>query len=120
MPVLSPEYLSSLLVELCKQPAETGWLEFKKNIASPGDIGEYISALANTAALHGKAGAYLIWGVRDKTHEIVGTTFRPALAKKGNETARLRPRSQIRQTHPALGLKSYLQDSPQKEPAFCN
>ena len=85
MPALSPEYLSSLLVELCKQPAETGWLEFKENIATPGDIGEYISALANTAALHGKAEAYLIWGVRDKTHEIIGTTFRPALAKKGNE-----------------------------------
>jgi len=85
MPALSPEYLSSLLVELCKQPAETGWLEFKENNTSPDDIGEHISALANTAALNGKAEAWLVWGVRDKTHEIVGTTFRPALAKKGNE-----------------------------------
>jgi len=85
MPALSPEYLSSLLVELCKQPAETGVVEFKENNSSPDDIGEYISALSNTAALNGKAEAYVVWGVRDKTHEIVGTTFQPALAKKGNE-----------------------------------
>jgi len=85
--VISPsaEYLSGLLIELCKLPAETGWVEFKENNDSPQDIGEYLSALSNTAALHGKAQAYLVWGVRDATHEIVGTTFKPALAKKGNE-----------------------------------
>lgn len=81
----SPDYLSGLLVELCKQPAETGWLEFKENNDSPEDIGEYLSALSNTAALHGKAQAYLVWGVRDVTHQIVGTTFKPSTAKKGNE-----------------------------------
>jgi len=81
----SADYLSGLLVELCKQAAETGWLEFKENNDSPDEIGEYLSALSNTAALHGKAQAYLVWGVRDTDHVIVGTTFRPALAKKGNE-----------------------------------
>lgn len=81
----SSEYLSGLLVELCKQPAETGWLEFKENNDSPEEIGEYLSALSNTAALLGKAQAYLVWGVRDATHEIVGAAFRPTLAKKGNE-----------------------------------
>lgn len=85
MPDPSADYLSGLLVELCKQPAETGWLEFKENNDSPEEIGEYLSALSNTAALQGKAQAYLVWGVRDGSHEIVGTTFRPALAKKGNE-----------------------------------
>lgn len=81
----SPEYLSGLLVELCKQPAETGWLEFKENNAAPEDIGEYLSALSNSAALLGKAQAYLVWGVRDSDRAVVGTSFRPALAKKGNE-----------------------------------
>jgi ATP-dependent DNA helicase RecG len=81
----SSDYLSGLLVELCKQPAETGWLEFKENNDSPEAIGEYLSALSNTAALLGKAQAYLVWGVRDVTHEIVGTTFKPASTKKGNE-----------------------------------
>lgn len=48
-------------------------------------IGEYISALSNTAALEGKKDAYLVWGVEDDTHKIIGTTFRPSEAKKGNE-----------------------------------
>ena len=38
-------------------------------------IGEYISALSNAAALCGKDFAYLIWGVNDETHEIVGAEF---------------------------------------------
>ena len=51
----------------------------------PEDIGEYISALSNAAALKGKVNAYLIWGVKDVSHEIVGTTFSPSRSKKGNE-----------------------------------
>lgn len=38
-------------------------------------MGEYVSALSNAAAFHYKKYAFLIWGVNDKTHEIVGTTF---------------------------------------------
>lgn len=79
------EYLSSLVAELRKQPTETGWVEFKENNSNPEEIGEYLSALSNTAALRGKANAYLVWGVKDATHEVVGTTFKPAQTKKGNE-----------------------------------
>lgn len=79
------EYLVSLVSELCKLPAETPWLEFKHNNADPQEIGEYLAALSNAAALDGKSNAYLVWGVNDKTHEIVGTTFKPHSAKKGNE-----------------------------------
>jgi len=79
------EYLVGLLHELCQLPKETEWVEFKCNNANPQAIGEYISALSNSAALIGKANAYLIWGVADETHEVVGTTFRPTQAKKGNE-----------------------------------
>lgn len=79
------EYLRGLLAELRKLPDETGWLEFKENNWSPEDIGEYVSALANTAALQGKANGYLIWGVNDVTHDVVGTSFLPAHFKKGNE-----------------------------------
>ncbi|HBN9749347.1 ATP-binding protein [Pseudomonas aeruginosa] len=79
------DYLISLLRELCKLPAETSWLEFKRNNADPQEIGEYLAALSNAAALDGKSNAYLVWGVDDKTHEIVGTTFVPQAAKKGNE-----------------------------------
>jgi predicted HTH transcriptional regulator len=81
----NPEYLSSLLLELCKSPKETEWLEFKVDNATPDEIGENISALANSAALEGKANGYLVWGVEDISHQILGTNFFPSRAKKGNE-----------------------------------
>ena len=66
-------------------PHETDWVEFKLNQDKPQAIGEYISALANAATLHGKAQAYLLWGVENGTHVIAGTRFSPSSAKKGNE-----------------------------------
>lgn len=81
----SVEYLISLVRELCKQPTETEWLEFKTNKAHAEEIGEYLSALANSAALCGKAFAYLVWGVENNTHSIVGTTFVPQTTKVGEE-----------------------------------
>ena len=81
----SPEYLISLVNELRALPRETEWVEFKFNDAEPEAIGEYLSALSNTAALEGKAFAYLVWGVRDDDHAVVGTDFDPPAAKVGNE-----------------------------------
>lgn len=66
-------------------PTETEWVEFKHNNDNPQEIGEYISAISNGAALHGKRSGYIVWGVEDGTHAVVGTTFRPKQAKKGNE-----------------------------------
>ncbi len=77
--------LQRLLRRLVSFAHETEWVEFKHSYADPEDIGEYVSALSNSAALHGKESAYLVWGVRDITHEIVGTKFKPRQAKKGNE-----------------------------------
>ncbi|PKO83953.1 MAG: transcriptional regulator [Betaproteobacteria bacterium HGW-Betaproteobacteria-11] len=79
------DYLVSLVRELCKLPQETEWAEFKENDAEPPQIGEYLSALSNSAALAGKAFAYLVWGIRDGDHAVVGTGFSPATAKVGNE-----------------------------------
>jgi len=79
------DYLVSLVRELCKLPQETEWVEFKENDAAPQDIGEYISALANGAALTGKAFAYLVWGVRSNDHVVIGTSFAPRAARVGNE-----------------------------------
>jgi ATP-dependent DNA helicase RecG len=77
--------LLGILAELRKLPKETEWAEFKHNNAEPEEIGEYLSALANAAALTGKVHAWLIWGVNNDTHEIIGTSFNPASAKVGNE-----------------------------------
>jgi hypothetical protein len=78
-------YLVSLVHELCALPSETEWVEFKVNHAEPQTIGSYISGLANAAALVGKAFAYLVWGVRDEDHALVGTMFDPCLVRVGNE-----------------------------------
>ncbi len=71
--------------ELCLLASETEWVEFKGNNDNPETIGRNISALANGAAINGKASASAIWGIDDETHEIGGTTFSPATARKGNE-----------------------------------
>ena len=79
------EYLVSLVRELCGLTGETEWVEFKVNIRKPDEVGEYISALANSAALVGKAFAYVVWGISDRDHSIVGTSFDPSAARVGNE-----------------------------------
>ncbi|MBI2354302.1 MAG: putative DNA binding domain-containing protein [Deltaproteobacteria bacterium] len=78
--------LHALLDRLRAEPHETEWLEFKANRYESQTLGEYISALANSAGLLGKPRAYLVFGVQDGTHEVIGTTFDPAAEKgKGNQ-----------------------------------
>ena len=79
------ENLDKLVVELCKLPNETQWVEFKHNNYLPEMIGQDISALANSATLHEKSCAYMLWGVDDTTHEIVGTEFNMQTVKKGQQ-----------------------------------
>ena len=66
----------------------TGWVEFQVNNANPDTIGRSISALSNGAALNEKASAYMVWGVEDSTHDVVGTRFAPSAARRGNESLR--------------------------------
>ena len=79
------KYLIDLVKHLIKSPKETEWLEFKTNYYQPEEIGRYISALSNSATLCKKPYAYMIWGIDDKTHEIVGTDFDFSNKKVGNE-----------------------------------
>lgn len=81
----SLQQLTGLLEELRAHPHETEWLEFKTSVANPQDIGEYLSAISNAAALADVPYGYVVWGVDDTTHKVVGTTFKPHKAKKGNE-----------------------------------
>lgn len=79
------ENLDKLVNELRKLPNELQWVEFKHNNYKPEMIGKDISALANSATLCEKQRAYMIWGVDDTTHEIVGTEFNLQSLKKGNQ-----------------------------------
>jgi predicted HTH transcriptional regulator len=74
---MTESQLTSTLYDLLNYPSETEWIEYKQNNFKPEDIGEYISALSNSACLHRKKFGYIVWGIKDQTKKIVGTDFRP-------------------------------------------
>ena len=75
---MNTQELTALLDRLRAEPHEGEWLEFKANRFEPHALGEYLSALANSACLLGKPRAYLVFGIEDGTHAVVGTAFDPA------------------------------------------
>lgn len=64
-----------IVKEIISRDFEEEWFEFKENWLEAHVIGEYISTLSNSAAICRKDFAYLIWGINDKTHDVVGTKF---------------------------------------------
>jgi len=95
--------LTALITDLISQPTESEWVEFKENFHSAEEIGERISALANSACLCSQNYGYLIFGVKDQSHDIEGTTFKPKQQKaKGGEdlehwlTTRLNPKADFK------------------------
>jgi len=75
---MTEQELHKILSDAIALPAETEIVEFKE--AKEGfdfdKIGQYFSALGNEANLKGKACAWLIFGVKDVGHQIVGSQFR--------------------------------------------
>ena len=83
--------LNIFLEELCRQPQEQQWLEFKLNKGSISneEIGQYISAISNGATIANKPFGYLVWGVENETHAIKGTNLKFSLSKQGNQDIEL-------------------------------
>lgn len=77
--------IEAIIHESRSHSVELPWIEFKSNFQDPQTIGEYVSALSNTAALFNQAHGFLIWGINDSTHDITGTTFDPQKTKQGNQ-----------------------------------
>lgn len=76
----------ALIDRLRALPTETEWFEFKRNHYETQAVGEYLSALANSACLAGQPHGYLVFGIDNRTHEVVGTQFDPYTVKgKGNQ-----------------------------------
>ncbi|SDD10694.1 Predicted transcriptional regulator, contains HTH domain [Sphingomonas sp. YR710] len=71
----------ALIDDLRDRPAETSWIEFKENNFDPDMIGVRVSALANAARLANEHFAYIVWGIRDADHAVVGAHFRPSAEK---------------------------------------
>ena len=67
--------LIRIIKDLINHSYEEEWFEFKINWYEPYELGEYISALSNSATLLGRKEAYFVWGVEDKGHKIVGTNI---------------------------------------------
>jgi len=74
---MSSIQLKQLLTSLQNLPAETEWLEFKENRAEPDDIGEYVSALSNSARQDYPEKERELWRIFNTTR------FEEGIAKSG-------------------------------------
>lgn len=76
---MTPQEVRSKLDDLLKLPAETEWVEFKeaKKTFHFDELGEYFSALSNEANLKEQPCSWLVFGVKDKPKQVVGSGFRP-------------------------------------------
>jgi ATP-dependent DNA helicase RecG len=82
--------LIALTDELRSLPKENEWVEFKSgNVTSNDKFGQYISAISNAACLQNKPFGYLIFGIDDETHSVIGTNFKFKNRKEGNEELEL-------------------------------
>lgn len=101
-PIHGGGYAADLVRHLCSHPREAEWLEFRESHGSPEQIGTTVSALANGGALAGRPMAYMVWGIADANHTVVGTSFRPSGTRVGNED--FKPWL-IRSLNPTPGLR---------------
>ena len=87
--MMTDHELNILLPKLLSLPKENEYVEFKDSNHKPEEIGKRLSALANGAALIGQQYGYLVFGIEDTTHQVLGTTFKPLSKKIGNEDLEL-------------------------------
>lgn len=76
---METEQLTILLENLLNLPTENEVVEFKRagNGFDTQKLGSYFSALSNEANLKRKDCAWLVFGINDKDHAIVGTNYKP-------------------------------------------
>lgn len=87
---MTNQELRNTIDELKALPKENEWVEFKSGNATTHDkLGQYISALSNGACISNQPFGYLIFGIDDVSHAVVGTNFRFKNAKEGNEELEL-------------------------------
>ncbi len=66
--------------------AENALVEFKQNNCDSKLIAKLCSALSNAARIDNKDFAYVLWGIDDTSHEVIGTTFNPDGVKADSNT----------------------------------
>lgn len=93
--------LTQIVKFFCNQPSEKPHVEFKQNNADSKTIGKNISGIANVLTKDKIPRGYIIWGIADDSHEIIGTTFNPETKKVGNEDLLLWLKKKL---HPDLNI----------------
>ncbi|MBL1217853.1 MAG: transcriptional regulator [Planctomycetes bacterium] len=77
--------LPQVVAHIRSLPHETEWVEFKVNNCDAERIGKNISAIANAAVLQDQDAGYIVWGIENKSHQLVGTDFRPKSDRRGSQ-----------------------------------
>lgn len=77
--------LRKLVDRLVALSKESEIVEFKENFHSKEEIGERISALANSACLLNQPYSYILFGIKNDNHQVIGTSFRSKKHMVGNE-----------------------------------
>lgn len=76
---MTEEQLTKLLEECLNLPSENEIVEFKKaqNGFDSQKLGEYFSALSNEANLCKQEFGWLFFGIDDKKHSVIGSSYKP-------------------------------------------
>jgi len=102
---MTNEEIIKLIDEQRALPKENEWVEFKTGNATSNDrLGQYFSAISNAACIAHQAFGYLIFGIDDATHQVVGTNFKFKDRKEGNEELELWVR---RLLHPSIRFQHF-------------
>lgn len=102
---MTNEELITLINDLQNLPKENEWVEFKTGTATTNErLGQYISAISNSACIHNQDFGYLVFGIHDDTHEVVGTDFRLKNKKEGNQELELYLRQYL---HPSIRFSHF-------------
>ena len=106
----------ALIDDLRSKTRETPCVEFKCNNTNPEMIGKLVSALSNAARIEDCTSAYIIWGVDDETHDVVGTNFNFQNMKQGNQEFELWLSSMLK---PNLAVTFRFVDHPDGKVVIC-
>ena len=102
---MTNEELITLINDLQNLPKENEWVEFKTGTATTNErLGQYISAISNSACIHNQDFGYLVFGIHDDTHEVVGTDFKLKNKKEGNQELELYLRHYL---HPSVRFSHF-------------
>ncbi len=102
---MNEKELTQLLEDLRTLPKENECVEFKKGTATTNEkLGQYLSAISNAACLASQPFGYLVFGIDDETHQVVGTSYKFKNIKEGNEELELWIR---RLLHPSIRFQHF-------------